>query len=169
MRAMGLLLSLVTMVAMAVPAIAQSFELPETGTYFITNIGTEEAMQANAPTIGQNVLMFPFNKGGLQKWAITRRLDPITNKPTNRYNIRLAGDTTGLYFQPHPAGDMTAIIGYDSSIYALEPTPSGLMVKSVQRNGDAMYVLPSPPMNAEVRFGPSDGSTKYYWKFTPAE
>lgn len=140
--------------------------MPESGTYFITNVASGEAMQPAAASAGQNVLTYEYNQGGLQKWVLKRKIDAATKKPTNRYNIRLAGEATDLNFQPHPISDATAIISSDESVFTLEPTDSGLVVKSIARNGDALYIVPSPPMNTETHFGPNDGSTKFRWKFT---
>lgn len=142
--------------------------LPDTGTYFIISNSSGEALQPVGPTPGQNVLMYPSNKGGMQKWLITRQIDPKTKKPTNRYNIKLAGENGELNFQPHDIADRTAIILPEQSTFVLDAAEDGILVKSVKRNGDALFVFPYPPLNSEARFGPSDGSAKFLWTFEPA-
>jgi hypothetical protein len=160
----------VSMVALAcAPSLAQVNGLPDSGTYFIVNVASEEALQPVGASIGQNVFMSEFNKGGLQKWSIKRKFDLTTKKPTNRYTIALAGETTGLNFQPHPVADCSAIISIDPSVMVLEKGDAGLLVKSVAKNGDALYIAPSPPGPTETRFGPDDGSTKFRWKFIQAD
>jgi len=142
--------------------------LPSTGTYFITNCSSGEALQPVGPTSGQNVLLYPFNKSGMQKWTVTRLLDPKTKQPTNRYTIQLAGETPDLVFQPHDIAERSAMIGPGKSIFVLEPSSGALLVKSVKRNGDALYIYPYPPMNTEAHFGPSDSSAKFQWNFEGA-
>lgn len=153
-------------VALAAPVFAIS--LPDTGTYFIINNSSGEALQPVGAMVGQNVLMYTADKGGLQKWLVTRNIDPKTKKPTNRYNIRLAGENGELYLQPHDIAGATSILLPDRSTFVLEAGEDGIIVKSVKRNGDAMFIFPYPPMNAEARFGPSDGSSKFMWTFEPA-
>lgn len=155
-----------TLVALAAPVFAIS--LPNTGTYFIINNSSGEALQPVGAMVAQNVLMYTADKGGLQKWLVTRNIDPKTKKPTNRYNIQLAGENGDLYLQPHDIAGATSILLQDKSTFVLEPGEDGIIVKSVKRNGDAMFIYPSPPMNAEARFGPSDGSAKFMWTFEPA-
>jgi hypothetical protein len=156
--------SLLVMGAAPLSAIAD--ELPNTGTYFIVNASSQDALQPVGATVGQNVLLYPYNKSGMQKWTINRRIDPKTNKPTNRYTIKLAGDNGTLNLVPHPSvPDATALVTEDTSVYVLEPAASGLLIKSLSRNGDALFVHPQPPMNAEACFGPSDGTTKFCWNF----
>jgi hypothetical protein len=152
------------------PAIAESEDgLPDTGTYFILNALNEQAMQPAGLTAGQNVLLYEYNKGGTQKWTVTRKVDPVTHKPTNKYNVKLAGDSTQLYLQPHPITTATAILGGDPTVYIMQPETDGVVVRSVERNGDAMFIVSSPPMNPEVHFGPKDESSKFRWKFVKAE
>jgi hypothetical protein len=169
MKLIGLFLTLVALIGLAGPAIAEGNTLPESGTYFIVNPASGQALQPVGPTPGQNVLMYEFNKGGSQKWTITRKIDPITKKPTNRYTIRLAGENSGLDFQPHPVAERTAMISSGPSVFVFEPGDEGLIVKSVARNGDALFVYPDPPSNSQVHFGPSDGSGKYRWSFIAAD
>lgn len=149
-------------------SVAAADSLPGTGTYFITNCSSGEALQPVGPTPGQNVLLYPADKGGMQKWSITRLLDPKTKQPTNRYNIQLAGETPDLFFQPHDIATCTALIGPGKSVFVLEPTDGAFIVKSVKRNGDALYIYPYPPMHTEAHFGPSDSSAKFQWKFDSA-
>jgi hypothetical protein len=151
-----------------VVAPAEAIDLPNTGTYFIISNSSGEALQPVGPTVAQNVLLYPANKGGLQKWVVTRHVDPKTKKPTNRYDIRLAGEASDLNFQPHDIADRTAIVLPDKSTFVLEVAGDGILVKSVKRNGDALFVYPYPPMNSEARFGASDGSSKFQWTFDPA-
>lgn len=142
--------------------------LPDSGTYFIVNVDGEQALQPAMASMGQSVFLQAFNKNGMQKWKITRKIDLTTKKPTNRYTIALAGETSGLNFQPHPSVDACAIISCDTSTFVLDSTDAGLRVKSVTKNGDALYSMASPPSDTETRFGPDDGSEKFRWKFIPA-
>ncbi len=169
MKNMALAAALSFIVLSSLPAKAEPDPLPNSGTYFISNMSSDEALQPAGATVGQNILLYEFNKSGMQKWTINRKLDPKTQKPTNRYTIKLAGDNGDLNFEPHPVADCAAILGAEKSVYVLEPADSGTLIKSVAKNGDALYVYPQPPMNAEARFGPNDGSTKFRWKFTLAD
>jgi hypothetical protein len=148
--------------------LTQVSTLPNTGTYFIVNADNGEALQPVAASLGQNVFTHEFNKGGTEMWAITRKIDPITHKPTNRYTVKLAGETPGLNFQPHPSTDTSAIVSMDAAVFALDADQNGIVIKSVAKNGDALYIYPSPPGPTETRFGPSDGSKKYHWAFIEA-
>lgn len=159
----GLAAALITTI---VPALADT--LPESGTYYIINNGSGEALQPVGPTPGQNVLLYPANKSGMQKWTITRLIDVHTKKPTNRYEIKLAGENGELNFQPHDIADRTALILPEKSVMVIDAQDAGLLVKSVKRNGDALFAFPYPPLNSEARWGASDGSTKYLWTFEPA-
>jgi len=135
--------------------------LPKSGTYFIINAATHAALQPNAPSLGQNVFLSEYNKSGTQQWTITRRIDPTTKKPTNRYTIRLAGENKDLHFQPHPSvNDATPILGMDGAVFALEATQDGLLVKSVEKNGDAMYAIQSSDQ-ASPGFAHDDGSKTF--------
>ena len=149
-----------------IPAFADS--LPNTGTYFIVSKSSGDAIQPGGGTPGQSVMLFPFNKGGLQKWSVTRHIDPKTKQPTNRYNIALAGETPDLDFQPHDIAERSALITPGKSVMVLEPKGEEVLVKSVKRNGDALFVYPSPPGPSEAHFGPSDDSAKFLWDFIPA-
>lgn len=152
----------------AVTAVYADGALPETGTYFIVNAGSGDALQPLGPTPGNNVLVFPFNKGGLQKWTFTRYIDPVSKKPTNRYTIKFAGEGEALWFAPHDMVERTCILDTKKSDYSIEPGPTGYLIKSIKRNGDALYAMPSTPPAAESRFGPNDGSPKYRWAIDPA-
>lgn len=169
MKNLALAVAISCCIFSSLPATAESDPLPNSGTYFITSMSSDEALQPAAASAGQNVLLFEYNKSGLQKWTIDRKLDPKTKKPTNRYTIKLAGENGELNFEPHPVADMSAILGADKSVMVLESGEAGTLIKSVAKNGDALYVYPQPPMNAEARFGPNDGSTKFRWKFTLAD
>lgn len=147
---------------------AEPPSLPDSGTYFIVNAASEEALQPVQPSSGQNVILQGFSKSGLQKWTITRKIDAVSKKPTNRYTIRLAGENATLNLQPHPVQDCPAIISLDSEVFVLEPGESGFLVKSVTQNGDALCTLQSPPSDTETRFSPNDGSAKYRWNFISA-
>jgi hypothetical protein len=149
-------------------AVAPIDPLPQTGTYFIINNSSHEALQPNAAMVGQNVFLVEFNKGGTQKWAIDRKIDPVTNQPTNRYTIRLAGEIDGLNFEPHPSvGDACPVLGMNKAVFTLEPSVDGLVIKSVDRNGDAMFVFKSGM--SEPHFAANDGSPKFRWNFVRTE
>lgn len=158
----------VSLVAFAMPALAQAEPLPDSGNYFIVSSLSDEALEPGEAGVGQNVGLREFNRGGMQKWLLTRKVDPSTKKPTNRYTIRLSGESEDLNFQPHPVASMQAIISYNKSVFVLEPGDNGFLVKSVARNGDALYALVAPPAYNEAHFGPSDGSSKFRWKFVSA-
>jgi len=164
---MKFVLTLMALVIVAMtPALAVGDPLPASGTYFITNVGTDQALQPAASSVGQNVLLFDFSKGGSQKWTLDRKIDPKTQKPTNRYTIRLAGDNTELKLQPHPAIDKATIISIDGATFVLEPGEAGILLK--KSNGDALYALSNPPASSEACWGPDDGSAKFRWNFVPA-
>ena len=169
MRLASSILMLFFLLVFAVaPGLADSDNLPNSGDYFIVNGDSGQAMQPAGASAGQNVLMYDFNHGGLQKWTLTRKIDPITKKPTNRYTIRLAGENTSLHFQPHPVADCTAIVSSDNANFTFQPTDRGILIKSVERNGDALYTVSNPPLNSETHFGPDDGTPKFRWTFEPA-
>lgn len=151
------------------PAWAEVPPLPNSGTYYIVNLGDGEALTASEAGAGQFVAMREFNKGGMQKWTINRKIDLKTNKPTNRYTISLAGETKGLIFQPHPVADMQSLLSTDNSIMVLAPIDGGFTVKSVAKNGDALRIHTAPSSYTETRFSPTDGSDNFGWKFIPAE
>lgn len=142
--------------------------LPNTGTYYIIPMGTNDALQPGAPSSGQNVFLTEFNRGGTQQWKINRKIDPVTNQPTNRYSIRLAGEIDGLNFEPHPSvGDACPVLGMNKAVFVLEPSADGLVIKSVDRNGDAMFVFKSGM--SEPHFAANDGSPKFRWNFIRTE
>jgi hypothetical protein len=159
--------TILLLLSVFLPAIADD-ALPNSGTYFIVSRSSGEALQPVGASLGQNVELFPFDKGGLQKWTLTRLIDSKTRKPTNRYNIRLAGEIPGLEMQPHDVADRTAVLLETKSVFVLQPKGDGMLLKSVKRNGDAMFVYPVANMNAEARFGPSDDSAKFLWDLQPA-
>jgi hypothetical protein len=70
--------------------------------------------------------------------------------------------------QPHDVADRTAVLLETKSVFVLQPKGDGMLLKSVKRNGDAMFVYPVANMNAEARFGPSDDSAKFLWDLQPA-
>lgn len=161
-------LSVTGTLAIASQAFADAPPLPDSGTYFIVNSASEQALQPVQPSAGQNVYLQSFNKGGMQKWTLTRKIDPASKKPTNRYNIRLAGENTTLQLQPHPVADCPAIVSTDQSTLVIESGEAGFLIKSVAQNGDALSILPAPPSDTETRFSPDDGSAKYRWSFVSA-
>ncbi|HEY9778348.1 MAG TPA: hypothetical protein V6C81_31590 [Planktothrix sp.] len=165
---MKLALAIMSLVALALAPVAMAMpdQLPNTGVYFITNSGNYEALQPVAPSLGQNVGTKEFNKGGGQKWFITRQFDVKTGQPSNRYTIRLAGDNDNLKLQPHPAIDTATIVSSDGAVFVVEPTEGGMLLH--KSNGDVLYVAPNPPMMTEAKWGPDDGSPKYRWNFVPA-
>ncbi len=142
--------------------------LPDSGTYFIINTVANLALEPLAASSGQNVFAKPYTKGGMQKWTLNRIIDIKTKKPTNRYNIRVAGEITDLNFNPFPAEDHTSMVGPDKSVYVLQPLSGALVIKSVARNGDALFTQDVAESPTEVKFGPSDGSAKFQWIFEPA-
>ncbi len=144
------------------PAMAQG--LPSTGTYFITNVASGEALQPNGPTAGQNVFLVPYNKSGRQKWVLTRQVDLKTHKPTDRYLVRLAGEDTTLVMQPHPVSNCNAIITPGKSLMQLKVAPEGFAIRSVDMNGDAMCAVHVEGGNTETHFKPDDGSAVFRWK-----
>lgn len=168
MKFIKLLATLLALVICALLPVQAETVLPASGTYFVVSASNGEALQPNGPTLGQNVFTQTYDKSGAQKWTFTRLVDPKTKKPTNRYNIRLAGETQGLWFMPHDVKDMNAIISMDKTVFVLVPSEGGFVIKSVRKNGDAMYSSPSPPSYTEVHFGPSDGSARFLWNLEPA-
>ncbi len=169
---MAMAISLVTatlVTAPVAPSMAEVPPLPNTGTYFMVNLSDGQALTASEAGLGQYVAMREFTKGGLQKWSVKRKIDLKTNKPTNRYTISLAGETAGLYFQPHPVAEMQSMLNNDASVFVLAPVEAGFNVKSVAKNGDALRIHESPPSYTETRFAACDGSDKFLWKFIPAE
>ncbi|MBX9692563.1 MAG: hypothetical protein K2Z81_09275 [Cyanobacteria bacterium] len=89
----------------------------------------------------------------------------------SKKTIKLAGEADGLNFQPHPViGSATAIISTDKSVFELAVAEAGgYYIKSVKRNGDALFTAPQPPMPTEVKFGPVDSSAKFRWAFDRAD
>lgn len=175
MKAIGLLPALATLFALTCVPSANSQgatvgvdNLPNSGTYFIVSAETKEALQPVAATVGQNVLLYEYNSSGMQKWVVTRKIDPKTKKPLNSYTIRLAGENNDLYLQPFPAPDHTCMISSGASTFSMAPAAASYVIKSAAQNGDALYTYPYPPMNTEARLGPNDGSQKFHWDFIPA-
>ncbi len=149
---------------------ARPATLPDSGTYFIVNNDTGQALQPNGPTLGQNVFLMEFTRGGTQKWAITRRVDPRTNQPTNRCTIRLANENRDLNFEPHPSvSDNCPILGLDKATFALELNGDGVVIKSVSHGGDALFPYSQESDHGEPRFAPNDGSAKFRWTFIRAD
>lgn len=151
----------------ASPALAQG-DLPASGTYFIVNCKTEQAVTPLAVTPGNNVFANEFNKSGVQKFTIERKVDLKTKQPTNRYTIKAANEEVTLYLAPHDMSVRTAIMDSSPSTYVLKPSDGAIVVESLKKSGDAMFTLNVPPCT-EVRFGPNDGSDKYKWKFVPVQ
>ncbi len=151
------------------PNAAFSADLPNTGTYFILNALNDEALEPLGGTAGQNVFLAEYTKSGMQKWAVTRKIDPKTKKPTNRYTIRLAGDSTKLYLAPFPAPNHTSMLDPNPSTYILQPQGDDLLIRSVDRNGDSLCCVANQPARNEVQIQPKDETSKFQWKFVPAE
>jgi len=171
MRYLGALAVLLALLLFNVAPAAQSQAdlLPNSGTYFIVSADTKEALQPEGNTAGQNVFLKEFNQSGMQKWIVTRKIDPKTKKPLNRYTIRLSGENADLYLQPFPAAEHTCMISNGASNFSLAKAGDSFQLKSSAQNGDALFAFPSPPSYTEARFGPSDGSTKYSWDFIAAK
>ncbi len=175
MKSPGFLPALATLLVLSAAPSANSQgatvgvdNLPDSGTYFIVSAESKEALQPVAGTAGQNVFLYEHNSSGMQKWVVTRKIDPKTKKPMNRYSIRLAGENNDLYLQPFPAPDHTCMISSGVSAFSLVPTAGSYVIKSAAQNGDALYISPNPPVQTEARFGPADGSQKFSWDFIPA-
>ncbi len=147
------------------PNAALSADLPNTGTYFILNALNDEALEPLEGTPGQNVFLAEYTKSGMQKWAVTRKIDPKTKLPTNRYTIRLAGDSTKLYLAPFPAPNHTSMLDPNPSVYILQKQGDDLLIRSVDRNGDSLCCVASPPSRNEVQIQPKDETSKFQWKF----
>ena len=142
--------------------------LPNTGKYFIVNCGSDVAIEPLGATSGQNVFVKDFNRGGLQKFVVTRKIDPKTKLPTNKYTIKSANEADTLFLKPFPIVEHTAMIDPTVSVFTFKPAADGIVVQSVAQNGDTMYALPAQPF-AELRFGPKADDAKYRWKFVKVE
>jgi hypothetical protein len=176
MKTIGVLpaLAALLMLSCAPSAISQGASvavdnLPNSGTYFIVNAETKEALQPNGASAAQNVFCFEYNSSGMQKWVLKRKIDPKTKKPLNRYTIRFAGENTDLHLQPFPAADHTCMISSGASDFTMAKAGTSFVIKSAALNGDALYTYPNPPAYTEARFGPSDGSQKFQWDFIATE
>ncbi len=163
------LLALLLVLSFTAPTAAFSQDLPNTGTYFILNALNDEALQPNGGTAGQNVFLAEYTKSGMQKWTVTRKIDPKTKQPTNRYTIRLAGDSTKLYLAPFPAPNHTSMLDPNPSVYILQPQGDDLVIRSVDRNGDSLCCVANPPGPSEVQIQPKDETSKFQWKFVAAD
>ncbi|HEY9677513.1 MAG TPA: hypothetical protein V6C76_05865 [Drouetiella sp.] len=144
-------------------------ELPATGTYFIINALNDQALEPLGGTPGQNVFLREFSKSGMQKWNIVRKIDPKTKQPTNRYTIKLAGDSTQLFLAPFPMPNHTSILDSSAHTYILQPLGDNLVVRCVERNGDSLCAVTVPELATEVQIQPKDDSTKFQWKFVKTE
>lgn len=71
-------------------------------------------------------------------------------------------------FSAAPSVDSSAIINLDTSVFVLDSSDAGILIKSVAKNGDALNTFSSPPSETETRFSPDDGSAKFRWKFIAA-
>lgn len=138
------------------------------GTYFIINAKTNEALTPEGPTAGQNVFLKAFKKSGLQKWYVKQ----IKTKNGISYTIRFDG-TDGLFLCPYPVADHTPIIstpnGKEASYSIKAATENKCWhIKSLHLNGDAMqsYIY-SKETPTEIRFNPIEDSNKFYWMFIP--
>jgi len=164
-----LVLSALFALGFVAPNAAFSADLPNTGTYFILNALNDQALQPNGGTLGQNVFLAEYTKSGMQKWVVTRKIDPKTKQPTNRYTIRLAGDSTKLYLAPFPAANHTSMLDSNPSTYIIQPQGDDLLIRSVDRNGDSLCCVANPPAPSEVQIQPKDETPKFQWKFIAAE
>lgn len=152
------------------PAPPRAASLPATGVYYIVNNGTGQALEPNAPSLGQNVFMVSFKRSGVQKWKVTRKVDPRTNQATNRCTIRLAGENRELNLEPHPSvSDRCPILGLDVAVFSLALEGDGVVIKSVSHGGDALYPYSQEGDQGEPRFARNDGSPSFRWTFIPAE
>lgn len=140
------------------------------GTYFIVNVATGLALQPLTPMAGNNVFLYPYNRGGTQRWVLKPVLDARTRKPTGRVTIQLDGPAP-LYLQPYPTPDHTAIMGTArSASYQLRAAGDGRHeIRNHQLNGDALHAVPVAHLPTEAQFGPSNGSVSFLWDFVPAD
>lgn len=138
------------------------------GVYFIVNAHNNQAITPFGATPGQNVFLNPFNKSGMQKWVVKQLIDKQTGKPNGRYTIRFSGETDGLYLAPFPAADHTSMLG-EYNEYRIIAEDDTYMIKSMARNGDALFVFQESPGMLDVRIGTDEGSEKYRWTFEKAE
>jgi len=150
-------------------ATAQIDPLPVSGTYFIVNADTKEALTPNAASAAQNVFCTEYNQSGMQKWIVTRKIDPKTKKPLNRFTIKLSGENNDLWLQPFPAPGHTCMVSSGASDFTMAPIAGSVQLKNVSLNGDALYAYPTPPAPTEARFGPPSGDAKYRWDFIAAD
>ena len=162
-------LSALYALSLIAPNAAFSADLPNSGTYFILNALNDQALEPLGGTPGQNVFLTEYTKSGMQKWTVTRKVDPKTKKPTNRYTIKLAGDSTKLYLAPFPAANHTSMLDANASVYILQPEGDDFVVRSVDRNGDALCCVANPPSPSEVQIQPKEDSAKFRWKFVTTE
>lgn len=148
---------------------AFSADLPNSGTYFVINALNDQALEPLEGTPGQNVFLAEYTKSGMQKWTLTRMIDPKTKKPTNRYTIKLAGDSTKLYLAPFPMPNHTSILDSSPSTFIIQAAGDDFAIRSVARNGDSLCCIASPPGRAEVQIQPGDETSKFHWKFVATE
>lgn len=156
-------------VGLVAPNAALSADLPNSGTYFIINALNDQALEPLGGTPGQNVFLAEYTKSGMQKWTVTRKIDPKTKLPTNRYTIRLAGDSTKLYLAPYPAPNHTSMLDSSPSTYILQPQGDDLLIRSVDRNGDSLCCVAVPSSRNEVQIQPKDETSKFQWKFVATD
>ena len=134
------------------------------GTYFIVNANSNQALTPLNQSVGENVFLRDFNHGGLQRWQVIR----VPN--TTTYSIKLAG-TDAMFFQPNYVKDHTPMVspgknGTSFKIQAAQGTPDSWLIKSLKFNGDALHSFVfSPNLPTELRFDPTDGSRKFMWRF----
>jgi hypothetical protein len=169
MKFSNVLISSIVALASALPAYCQNSPLPNTGTYFIVNQACGEALQPVGVTPGQNVYVYPYDKGGRQKWSLTRQVNPKTHLPTDRYVMKLLSEGEGTNFNPHDMQERPPVLGYSPSTLQLKPVGDAYEIRSVAMNGDALCVFHVENSFTETRFKPTDNSDKFLWKFTPAE
>lgn len=144
-------------------------DMPKTGTYFVINALNDQALEPLGGTPGQNVFLSDYTKSGMQKWTLTRMIDPKTKEPTNRYTIKLAGDSTKLYLAPFPMPNHTSILDGSSHTYIIQPAGDDFVIRSVDRNGDSLVAVANPSNRTEVQIQPKDDTAKFHWKFVATE
>ncbi|MBS1954126.1 MAG: hypothetical protein JST89_08070 [Cyanobacteria bacterium SZAS-4] len=163
------ILSALFALGLVAPNAAFSADLPNTGTYFILNALNDQALEPLGGTPGQNVYLSEYTKSGMQKWTVTRKIDPKTKQPTNRYTIRLAGDSTKLYLAPFPAPNHTSMLDSSPSTYILQSQGDDLLIRSVDRNGDSLCCVANGTSRNDVQIQPKDETSKFQWKFVATD
>jgi hypothetical protein len=134
-----------------------------TGKYFIVNAAGLALTPLN-PSVAQNVVLQPFNHGGLQQWQIIKQPGSA-----NSYTIKLVG-ADALAFQSYFVKDHTPMINSGrGTIFKIQAVPGRTdqwYIKNMQYNGDAMHsFIFSPELPVEIRFDPATPEAKFMWHF----